>query len=92
MYKRQQYASSGGSRGVTTCQIYFYGINGKRLGTYSCGYSNGYQFVESTATINQYLGKKLIATGAETGPNVVAIDRLGSVRNVGPAWYFPIGY
>jgi RHS repeat-associated protein len=87
-----QYASSGGSRGVTTCQIYFYGINGKRLGTYSCGYSNGYQFVESTATINQYLGKKLIATGAETGPNVVAIDRLGSVRNVGPAWYFPIGY
>jgi RHS repeat-associated protein len=88
-----QYASSGGTKGVTTCQIYFYGANGKRLGIYNCGYtSNGYQFVESTATINQYLGKRLIATGPETGPNVVAVDRLGSVRNVGPAWYFPIDY
>jgi hypothetical protein len=73
----------------STCQIYFYGVNGKQLGTYSCTYTSG-QLVESTATINQYLGNKLIASGAETGPNVVFTDRLGSVLNVGPAYNSPI--
>jgi RHS repeat-associated protein len=77
-----QYAGGGGPSGVTTCLIYFYGVNGKRLGTYNCGYTSG-QFVQTTATVNQYLGNKLIAAGGETNPLPVFTDRLGSVRYSG---------
>jgi RHS repeat-associated protein len=74
-----QYASAGSASTVSTCVLYFYGANGKRLGTYNCGYSNG-QFVVSTANVNVYFGKKLIASGSETNQNAVMTDRLGSVR------------
>jgi RHS repeat-associated protein len=74
-----QYASAGSASTVSTCVLYFYGANGKRLGTYNCGYSNG-QFVVSTANINMYFGKKLFAAGSETNQNAVMTDRLGSVR------------
>ena len=74
-----QYASAGSASTVSTCVLYFYGANGKRLGTYNCHYSNG-QFVVSTANINMYFGKKLFAAGSETNQNAVMTDRLGSVR------------
>ena len=88
-----QYASAGSASTVSTCVLYFYGANGKRLGTYNCGYSNG-QFTISTANINVYFGKKLIASGSEMNQNAVFTDRLGSVR--GQAFsasiaYFPYG-
>ena len=88
-----QYATSGGSGGLSTCLLYFYGANRKRLGTYNCHYSNG-QFMVSTANINMYFGKKLFATGSETSQNAVITDRLGSVRGQNlsaSVAYYPYG-
>ena len=58
-----QYATGGRASTVSTCALYFYGVNGKRLGTYNCCYNNG-QFTISTANINVYFGKKLIPAAA----------------------------
>jgi RHS repeat-associated protein len=88
-----QYATAGSASTVSTCVLYFYGANGKRLGTYNCGYSNG-QFSVSTANVNVYFGKKLIASGSEMNQNAVFTDRLGSVRGQAfgaPIAYFPYG-
>jgi RHS repeat-associated protein len=88
-----QYASAGSASTVSTCVLFFYGANGKRLGTYNCGYNNG-QFTISTANINVYFGKKLIATGSEMSQNAVITDRLGSVRGQNfsaSIAYFPYG-
>jgi RHS repeat-associated protein len=84
-----QYASAGSASTVSTCVLYFYGANGKRLGTYNCGYAYG-QFVVSTANVNVYFGKKLIASGSEMSQNAVITDRLGSVR--GQAYSESIAY
>jgi RHS repeat-associated protein len=90
--KRIMQYANGGDAGLSTCQIYFYGVNGKRLGTYTCGYNAG-QFTAGTRSINQYFGKRLITSGAETGPGAVFTDRLGSVRQGGNGQmaYFPYG-
>ena len=88
-----QYASAGSASTVSTCVLYFYGANGKRLGTYNCGYAYG-QFVVSTANVNVYFGKKLIASGSEMSQNAVITDRLGSVRGQNfsaSIAYFPWG-
>ncbi|SPF43492.1 hypothetical protein SBA4_3040001 [Candidatus Sulfopaludibacter sp. SbA4] len=65
---------------ATACEIYFYGITGQRLVTYSCSYNDGsggdntlYYYTKSR---NLYFGGKLI----RSADVAVVTDRLGSVR------------
>ena len=65
---------------ATACEIYFYGITGQRLVTYSCSYNDGsggdntlYYYTKSR---NLYFGSKLI----RSADVAVVTDRLGSVR------------
>jgi RHS repeat-associated protein len=73
----------------TTCEIYFYGVMGQKLETYSCSYTGG-GFVSSLEGINVYFGKKLLQSKGAW----VATDKLGTVRanaSLGAINYFPYG-
>jgi RHS repeat-associated protein len=73
----------------TTCEIYFYGVTGQKLETYSCSYTGG-GFVSSLEGINIYFGKKLLQSKGAW----VATDKLGTVRanaSLGAINYFPYG-
>jgi RHS repeat-associated protein len=74
-----------------TCEIYFYGITGQRLTTYTCGYnaSDG-SFWWDFKGQNLYFGGKLLRSNGVA----VATDRLGSVRgnkNGERMRYYPYG-
>jgi RHS repeat-associated protein len=56
-------------------EVYFYGLGGERLGTYEA-VRNGATLTFETVADNLYFGGRLIRSGRE----VVAVDRLGSVR------------
>ncbi len=70
----------------TTCEAYFYGIDGRKLATYTCWYNDqeggdgtfGYRIKVTgwDTWRNVYLGGKLIRANGVT----VVTDRLGSVR------------
>jgi RHS repeat-associated protein len=73
----------------TTCEIYFYGVTGQKLETYSCSYTGG-GFVSSLEGINVYFGKKLVQSKGAW----VVTDKLGTVRanaSLGAMNYFPYG-
>jgi RHS repeat-associated protein len=73
----------------TTCEIYFYGVTGQKLETYSCSYTGG-GFVSSLEGINIYFGKKLLQSKGAW----VVTDKLGTVRanaSLGAINYFPYG-
>ena len=78
----------------TTCEIYFYGITGQKLATYTCNYAdqtggNGSFFI-TVKSRNLYFGGKLMRSAGVT----VVTDRLGSVRansNGDRMSYFPYG-
>ena len=73
----------------TTCEIYFYGVTGQKLETYTCSYTGG-GFVMSLEGINVYFGKKLLQSKGAW----VATDKLGSVRyssSLGAMSYYPYG-
>lgn len=80
--------------GNSTCEIYFYGITGQRLATYSCGYTwhegTGHVFSWSIKNRNMYFaGRPASLAGVP-----VATDRLGSVRWNGSGErfnYYPYG-
>jgi RHS repeat-associated protein len=73
----------------TTCEIYFYGVTGQKLETYSCSYTGG-GFVSSLEGINVYFGRKLLQSKGAW----VVTDKLGTVRanaSLGAMNYFPFG-
>jgi RHS repeat-associated protein len=73
----------------TTCEVYFYGVTGQKLETYSCSYTGG-GFVSSLEGINVYFGKKLLQSKGAW----VVTDKLGTVRanaSLGAMNYFPYG-
>jgi RHS repeat-associated protein len=81
----EQYAYDGNNRRVWKrrrmgeeeyrLEVYFYGLGGERLGTYEM-VRNGATLTFTTVADNLYFGGCLIRSGRE----VVAMDRLGSVR------------
>jgi len=88
--------------GSTPCEIYFYGITGQRLATFSCTWSwswisgSNQQYVAPSfftyqvKSWNVYFGGKLMRSAGKT----IVTDRLGSVRaNSGGErmQYFPYG-
>jgi len=75
--KRALQYATGGSYGPTGT-FYFYSITGQRLGTYSLQH-----LVATQVSVNMFFGGRML----------VAMDRLGSVRNKGGAniAYFPWG-
>ncbi|SPF54400.1 hypothetical protein SBA4_6360001 [Candidatus Sulfopaludibacter sp. SbA4] len=88
--------------GSTPCEIYFYGITGQRLATFSCTWSwswiagSNQQYVApaffyyQVKSWNVYFGSKLMRSSGKT----IVTDRLGSVRaNSGGErmQYFPYG-
>jgi RHS repeat-associated protein len=73
----------------STCEIYFYGVAGQKLETYSC-LTNSSGFYSTLEGINIYFGGKLLQVKGVW----VATDRLGSVRansNGETFAYFPYG-
>jgi RHS repeat-associated protein len=77
----------------TTCEIYFYGIGGQKLATYSCGYDDqtggtGNFWWQMKDKNLYFLGKLIKAAGQD-----VTLDRLGSVRLRGSQRfsYYPYG-
>ena len=73
----------------TPSQLYFYGISGQKLATFTCGPGES-GLICSTATFNLYFAGKLIRSNGVT----VATDRLGSVRgnvNGERMSYYPYG-
>ncbi|SPF39432.1 hypothetical protein SBA4_2340002 [Candidatus Sulfopaludibacter sp. SbA4] len=90
----------GGNYAYTPCEIYFYGIAGQRLATFTCSYywsySQYYQAIlpqyvgYQVKSWNVYFGSKLMRSAGKT----IVTDRLGSVRaNSGGErmQYFPYG-
>jgi RHS repeat-associated protein len=83
-----------GTTVATACEIYYYGITGKKLVTFQCGYNdqtggNG-AFWYQVESRNLYFGGKLMRSAGVT----VVTDRLGSVRansNGERMSYFPYG-
>jgi RHS repeat-associated protein len=81
----EQYAYDGNNRRVWKrrqvgeeeyrLEVFFYGLGGERLGTYEM-VRNGATLTFTTVADNLYFGGRLIRSGRE----VVAVDRLGSVR------------
>ena len=88
------YTPGNGTTVATTCEIYFYGLTGKKLVTFQCGYNdqtggNGV-FWYQVESRNLYFGGKLMRSAGVT----VVTDRLGSVRansNGERMSYFPYG-
>ena len=81
------YQNSGTYNG--TDEVYFYGVDGKKLGTYRT-YWDGVQLSHSVLSTNVYFGGKLIQSGGKT----VVLDRLGSVRATSTGEqlrYYPYG-
>jgi RHS repeat-associated protein len=83
----------------TTCELYFYGITGQKLATYSCGYNDqdggDHTFFYRAKTRNVYFAGKLVQVKdviAGTAKTIVT-DRLGSVRAAGTdrMSYYPYG-
>jgi len=81
----------GGGVGATSpCEIYFYGITGQRLATFSCTGNNLGTLNYQVKSWNVYFGSKLMRSAGKT----IVTDRLGSVRaNSGGErmQYFPYG-
>lgn len=83
-----------GGAADTTCEIYFYGITGEKLGAYTCWYNDHYPgdqlFYYSAKSLNVSFGGKPMRL---SGKHVVN-DRLGSVRanSSGETFkYYPYG-
>ena len=73
---------------ATTGEIYFYGVTGQKMETYS--FSIGNSFSASLEGINVYFGKKLLQSKGAW----VVTDKLGTVRanaSLGAMNYFPYG-
>ena len=84
------------SQAGSTCEIYFYGITGQKLVTYTCSYegqNNSGPFRYVAKSRNVYFGGKMMRSADLT----VVTDQVGSVRASmnGGAWstftYFPYG-
>ena len=77
----------------STTELYFYGIDGKKLATYQCAagtQQNGYQFTCSSPAFDTYWKGKLVKSKGQE----VTTDRLGSVRwarDDGWRAYYPYG-
>jgi RHS repeat-associated protein len=77
----------------STTELYFYGIDGRKLATYQCAagtQQNGYQFTCSSPAFDTYWKGKLVKSKGQE----VTTDRLGSVRwarEDGWRAYFPYG-
>lgn len=83
---------TGTGYGAGTWEFYFYGLNGRKMGTIDCSYGTGYLDGCWLTGQNAYFAGKLIVEMGST----VATDRLGSVRangayNSGDIQYFPYG-
>jgi RHS repeat-associated protein len=83
---------TGTGYGAGTWEFYFYGLNGRKMGTIDCGYATGHLQSCQLTGQNAYFAGKLIVENGGT----VATDRLGSVRANGYAdsgniKYFPYG-
>ena len=71
-------------------EYYFYGVSGKRMGTYQINVNDGNTYSMATIGTNLYFGGTLIQSNGVT----VATDRLGSVRsnaNGEKFSYYPYG-
>ena len=70
-------------------EMYFYGIDGRKLATYTCGTTN-FQFTCGSPVFDTYWKGKLVKSKGQE----VTTDRLGSVRwhrTVGWSAYYPYG-
>ena len=76
--------------------IYFYGVDGKKVATYTIGFTKTTGYLGDTDYTMQlnyqssnvyFLGRLIWAEGSQ-----VTTDRLGSVRNGGVAWPGSLGY
>ena len=75
--------------------VYFYGVDGRKLATYSLMVTGGgglaYQFATSTASMQVYFAGKLVAQGFGASISPYVQDRLGSMRYNG-AYNYPVNY
>ena len=75
--------------------VYFYGVDGRKLATYSLTVIGGsglaYQFATSTASMQVYFAGKLVAQGFGASISPYVQDRLGSMRYNG-AYNYPVNY
>src|SRR5439155_1626227 len=57
----------GAGNANSTCELYFYGISGKKLATYSCSYNGSGVFSYSLKSRNVYFAGKLVKSTDNNG-------------------------
>jgi RHS repeat-associated protein len=83
---------TGTGYGAGTWEFYFYGLNGRKMGTIDCGYATGHlQYCMLTGQNTYFAGQLIVENGG-----TVVTDRLGSVRanayyDSGNIKYLPYG-